>query len=99
MILLRSTSTVILELPHLVHSTDNVLLKFDDLGLFFLFVNDFDGGHIGAVLLVVLEVNFIRQQKVHEAAFLVLGKLSKNECLWLRYRHLLRWCLERRATS
>eukprot|EP00354_Favella_ehrenbergii_P001728 CAMPEP_0170464532 /NCGR_PEP_ID=MMETSP0123-20130129/9221_1 /TAXON_ID=182087 /ORGANISM="Favella ehrenbergii, Strain Fehren 1" /LENGTH=195 /DNA_ID=CAMNT_0010730213 /DNA_START=1385 /DNA_END=1974 /DNA_ORIENTATION=+ len=90
-----ATIAAVLELAHLVHPRNDLLLGDVVLGCLrhlFRLIDDLDGGDVGAVALVVGKVHVVRQQEVHEALLLVRGQLREDERLggWLLgRRHLL----------
>ena len=86
--------TAVLELAHLVHATDNLLLGHPELlvhhGLLLhdvvvlRLVHNLDSSDIRAISLVVLELDIVIQEEVHETSLLVLWELTEYECLRLR---------------
>ncbi len=79
------TRAVVLELTHLVHSRNNLLLLvIHCLGLLvFLFVYYLNSSYIGAITLIVLELDIVVQQKVHKTRLLIRRQLVKHKGLWL----------------
>lgn len=83
----------VLELAHLVHSADDLLLvrrAHRGFSLLLGLVHDLDGRHVGVVTRVVLEVHLVLQEEVHEAALLLRRQLAEDEGLGLWWAHGLR---------
>ena len=79
----------ILELAHLIHSTDYFMIGmhvFSRLRDVVRLIDDLDGSHIGIVAIVKLEVDIVVQEEVHESTLLVLGQLAEDESLRLGLR-------------
>ena len=76
---------VVLELTHLVHSRNNLLLLVIHCLrlLVFLFVYYLNSSYIGAITLIVLELDVIVQQKVHKTRLLIRRQLVEHKGLWL----------------
>ena len=90
---------VSLEISHLVHSTDDllvgasVLIHIHDLWLLschivessiLRLVHDLDCGDVRIIIAIVLELDIVIEQEVHETTLLVLGQLAEYERLWCR---------------
>ena len=99
------TASVLLELAHLVHPTNNLLLGDATMVLvhhrwlllasaawaaIFWLVYNFDSSDICAVTIIILELNVVVQEKVHETTLLILRQFTEDECLRLSrlIRHL-----------
>ena len=90
---------VSLEISHLVHSTDDllvgasVLIHIHDLWLLschivkrsiLRFVDNLDCGYVRIIIAIVLELDIVIEQEVHETTLLILRKLAEYERLWCR---------------
>ena len=83
----------VLELAHLVHAADDLLLigrAHRSLSLLLGLVHDLDSRHVGVVARVVLEIHLVLKEEVHEAALLLRRQLAEDEGLGLWRAHRLR---------
>ena len=90
---------VSLEISHLVHSTDDllvgasVLIHIHNLWLLschivecsiLRLVDDLDCGDVRIIIAIVLELDIVIEEEVHETTLFVLGQLAEYERLWRR---------------
>ena len=92
------TLTIDLVLSHLFSSIDYLVLLGSPIVVllrlllfFILLIYDLNGCYVRFVTLIILELNIIAQQEVHEAVFFFLWQFTEDKCLWCRGLNLLHW--------